>query len=294
MTDRKRSPARPRAARRAGFTAFLCAMGFLLFLFVMTPFLWLFVSSLSERRDLISVPLRFPPGPMSLARYAAVFGPGVGGIAKAFEYALFNSLIVAALVTAVGLVVGSLASYSFARLRFAFKDRLLYALLFTYMIPPIVIVLPLYVGISALGLLDRKATLVFVYLSMTIPFIVWVMRSYFGSISRSFEEAALIDGCSRLQTLRYIYVPMARPGLIATGILAFLLSWDEFFFSLIFTSSLAAKTIPVAIAEFTGKNTVDYGMISTGGVIASIPPLLIAVFFQKYIVMGMTGGGNKE
>jgi multiple sugar transport system permease protein len=267
--------------RRKGFTLFQCVMGFLLFLFVMVPFLWLLISSLSERRDLISLPLRFPPGHLSFARYAAVFAPGGEEIARAFK-------------SAVGLVVGALASYSFARLRFAFKEKLLYALLFTYMIPPIVIVLPLYVAISALGLLDRKVTLVFLYLSMTIPFVVWVMRSYFGSISKSFEEAALIDGCTRLQTLRYIYVPMARPGLIATGILAFLLSWDEFFFSLIFTSSLAAKTIPVAIAEFTGKNSVDYGMITTGGVIASIPPLLIAIFFQKYIVMGMTGGGNKE
>jgi len=281
-------------ARRRGFTVFQCAMGFLVLVFVMAPFVWLFISSLSERRDLISVPLHFPPGRMSFARYAAVFGPGGEEIARAFKYALFNSLIVASLVTVIGLVVGALASYAFARLRFALKEKLLYALLFTYMIPPIVIVLPLYVAINALGLLDKKVTLVFLYLSMTIPFIVWVMRNYFGSISRSYEEAALIDGCSRLQTLRYIYVPMARPGLIATGILAFLLSWDEFFFSLIFTSSLAAKTIPVAIAEFTGKNTVDYGMITTGGVIASIPPLLIAIFFQKYIVMGMTGGGNKE
>jgi multiple sugar transport system permease protein len=284
-----------RIRRRAAiFSAFQMLMGLLLLVFVLAPFAWLLVSSLSERRDLISVPLAFPPGRMSLERYAAIFGTEGNEIARAFKYALINSLVVACLVTAVGLFVGALASYAFARLRFLFKDKLLYALLFTYMIPPVVIVLPLYVAISGLGLLDRKATLVFLYLSMTIPFIVWVMRSYFGSISRSFEEAALIDGCTRLQTLRYVYVPMARPGLIATGILAFLLSWDEFFFSLIFTSSLAAKTIPVAIAEFTGKNAVDYGMITTGGVIASIPPLLIAIFFQRYIVMGMTGGGNKE
>jgi multiple sugar transport system permease protein len=276
------------------FAGFQMLMGLLLLLFVLAPFTWLLISSLSERRDLISLPLRFPPGRMSIDRYAAIFGSAGNEIARAFKYALLNSLVVASLVTAVGLVVGALASYAFARLRFIFKDKLLYALLFTYMIPPVVIVLPLYVAISGLGLLDKKVTLVFLYLSMTIPFIVWVMRSYFGSISKSFEDAALIDGCTRLQTLRYVYVPMARPGLIATGILAFLLSWDEFFFSLIFTSSLAAKTIPVAIAEFTGKNTVDYGMITTGGVIASIPPLLIAVFFQKYIVMGMTGGGNKE
>jgi len=269
-------------------------MGALLFVFIMAPFLWLLVSSLSERRDLISLPLRFPPGRLSLDRYIAVFGPSGVEIAKAFRYALWNSLVVATLVTAVGLAVGALASYAFARLRFIFRDKLLFALLFTYMIPPIVIVLPLYQAIHALGLLDRKVTLVFLYLSMTIPFIVWVMRSYFGSISKSYEEAALIDGCTRLQTLLHIYLPMARPGLIATGILAFLLSWDEFFMSLIFTSSLAAKTIPVAIAEFTGKNTVDYGMIATGGVIASIPPLIIAIFFQKYIVMGVSAGGNKE
>lgn len=174
------------SARRLRFAVFQCSMGFLLLVFVMAPFVWLFISSLSERRDLISLPLRFPPGRLSFDRYAAVFGPAGEEIARAFKYALFNSLVVALLVTAVGLVVGALASYAFARLRFAFKEKLLYALLFTYMIPPIVIVLPLYVAVSALGLLDRKVTLVFLYLSMTIPFIVWVMRNYFGSISRSF------------------------------------------------------------------------------------------------------------
>jgi multiple sugar transport system permease protein len=158
----------------------------------------------------------------------------------------------------------------------------------------VVIVVPLYLVINTLGLLDSKVTLVMLYLSMAVPFVVWVMQSYFGSIAKSFEEAALMDGCSRLQTLWHVYLPMAKPGMIATGILAFLLSWDEFFFSLIFTSTLNAKTIPVAIAEFTGKNTVDFGMIATGGVLASLPPLLITIFFQKQIVTGMTGGGNKE
>ncbi len=280
--------------RRLGYTVFQCAAGLVLLAFTMAPFVWLFISSISLRRDLITVPYRFEPANASLERYLAIFGTGGNDIARAFKFALLNSLIVAGLVTLVGLATGTLASYSFARLRFAFKDQLLYALLFTYMVPPVVIVIPLYVAINALGLLDRKVTLVFLYLSMTIPFIVWSTRSYFGSISKSFEEAALIDGCTRLQTLRYVYLPMARPGLVATAILAFIVAWDEFFFSLIFTSTLASKTMPVAIAEFSGKNSVDYGMITAGGVVASIPPLLIAVLFQKYIVMGMTGGGNKE
>ncbi len=103
-----------------------------------------------------------------------------------------------------------------------------------------------------------------------------------------------MDGATRLQTLLYIFLPIARPGAIATGILAFLMSWDEFFYSLIFTSSLSSKTMPVAIAEFNGKFTIDYGMISVAGILGSLIPVLITVVFQKYIVLGMTAGGVKE
>ena len=155
-------------------------------------------------------------------------------------------------------------------------------------------VIPMYLIFSQFGLLDKKSGLIVLYLSFILPFIIWVMQGFFGSISKSFEEAAEIDGASRLQTLIYIFMPIARPGAIATGILAFLMSWDEFFYSLVFTSSLNAKTMPVAIAEFNGKFTIDYGMISVAGVIASLIPVLITLFFQKYIVMGMTSGGVKE
>jgi multiple sugar transport system permease protein len=207
---------------------------------------------------------------------------------------MINSLIIAFSVTIIALFVGSLASYAIGRLNFRFRKQMLYLFLFTYMMPPVVIVIPLYVALNNLRLINTKSALVLLYLSMIIPFVTWVMRSYFASVSKAFDDAASIDGCSRLQSLWYIFLPIARPGLIATGILAFLAAWDEFFFALIFTSTLDAKTIPVAIAEFTGKNVVDYGMIATGGIIAVLPPLLIACFFQKYIVQGMTAGGIKE
>lgn len=171
---------------------------------------------------------------------------------------------------------------------------MIYLFLFTYMIPPIVIVIPLYLILSNLNMLNSKFTLVLLDATFIIPFVIWIMQSYFGSISKDFEEAAAIDGCNRFQTLWHVIVPIARPGFIATGILSFLMAWDEFFYALIFTSGPEAKTISVAIAEFSGRHLTDYGMTAAGGIIASIPPVLIAIIFQRYLITGMSGGGVKE
>jgi len=268
--------------------------GFLVLVFAMAPIAWLVITSISIHRNIISVPLRLIPPEVTFQRYGDVVANHDNDIAFAFRVAMGNSLIVAGAATIVSLVLGSLASYAFARLRFAFKGKIMYLILFTYMVPSVVVVMPLYLLLSKLGMLNSRPTLILLYLTMSLPFVIWVMQSYFGSLSRTFEEAASIEGCSRLQVLWHIYVPMARPGIIATAILSFLIAWDEFFFALVFTSTLAAKTIPVAIAEFSGKHYVDYEMIAMGGVIASLPPVLIAVIFQKYIVMGMTSGGIKE
>ena len=266
----------------------------LVLLFVVAPVAWMIVTSISIHRDIIAVPLKIVPRQATLSRYLDVFTNPENEIAHAFLVAMRNSLIVAGSVTVISLVIGTLASYAFARLAFAFKGKLLFLILFTYMIPSVVVVMPLYLMLSSLGVLNMKPTLVLLYLTMTLPFVIWVMQSYFGSLPRSFEESASLEGCNRLQVLWHIYFPLARPGIIATAILSFLIAWDEFFFALIFTSTLEAKTISVAIAEFSGKHYVDYEMIAAGGVIAALPPVLIAVIFQKYIVMGMTAGGIKE
>jgi multiple sugar transport system permease protein len=262
---------------------------------ILAPFAWMFVTSVSAQRDLTSVPPSISLADMSLDRYARILtSVSRSDVAYAFRIAMGNSIFVAVLVTAAALVFGSLAAYAFARLEFKGRGPLLLFMLFTYMAPPVVFVVPLYLVFQALGMLNSRMALVLLYSSFVIPFIVWVMRGFFASIARSYEDAAAIDGCTRLQALLYVFAPMARPGIVATGILAFLMAWDEFFMALIFTSNLAAKTIPVAIAEFNGKFSIDYGMISAGGVIASLPPVVIAIVFQKYIVMGMTSGGVKE
>jgi multiple sugar transport system permease protein len=269
--------------------------GVIVALGTLLPVAWMFITSITYPTDLTALPLKLIPTHITLERYLGIFtDSSLSSAAYVFRVSMGNSLIVAFFVTVISLVVGSTAAYAFARLRFRFKNSLMMLTLFTYMIPSVALVIPMYVILSQFGMLNKKSTLVVLYLSFIIPFIIWVMQGYFGAVSKSFEEAAMLDGCTRLQTLLYIFLPIARPGLISTGILAFLMSWDEFFLSLIFTSSTNAKTITVAIAEFNGKFTIDYGMISTAGILASLLPVLITLIFQRYIVMGMTAGGVKE
>ncbi len=270
-------------------------LGLLLAAVILAPIVWMFFTSIMYHKDLSAHPLSLVPRDVTFERYRQIFqNMNSSDAAFIFRRALYNSAIVAICVTALSLVIGSLAAYAFARLRFRGRDELMLLTLFTYMLPPVALVIPMYKMFKAAGLLDSKLGLIILYLSFIIPFIIWVMQGFFGGISKAYEEAAEIDGATRFQTLIYIFVPMARPGAIATGILAFLMSWDEFFLSLIFTSSLVSKTMTVAIAEFNGKFTIDYGMISAAGVIGSLIPVIITLVFQKYIVMGMTAGGVKE
>ena len=269
--------------------------GLLLAVVVLGPVIWMFLTSVMRPVDLTAKPLRLIPQTITFERFRQIFASAsASDPAYVFRIALKNSFLIAVSVTVLSLVVGTLAAYAFAHVRFRGKNALMLLILFTYMLPPAAMIIPLDRIYNQLGWLDKRWPLVILYLSFIVPFIIWVMQDFFGSISRSFEEAAQVDGATRLQTLLYIFLPIARPGAVATGILAFLMSWDEFFYSLIFTSSLASKTMPVAIAEFNGKFTIDYGMISVAGILGSLIPVLITVIFQKYIVLGMTAGGVKE
>ena len=283
------------SARKRRIMALQMFLGLLLAVMVLGPVVWMFLTSVMRPVDLTAKPLRLIPQTITFERFRQILASAsASDPAYVFRIALKNSFLIAVSVTILSLVVGTLAAYAFAHVRFRGKSALMLLILFTYMLPPAAMIIPLYRIYNQLGWLDKRWPLVILYLSFIVPFIIWVMQDFFGSISRSFEEAAQVDGATRLQTLLYIFLPIARPGAVATGILAFLMSWDEFFYSLIFTSSLASKTMPVAIAEFNGKFTIDYGMISVAGILGSLIPVLITVIFQKYIVLGMTAGGVKE
>ncbi len=260
---------------------------------ILAPPIWLFISSISSSAELLSVPVHWIPEAPTFDRYLQIIQGTGSESAAGFRQAMVNSLLVASFVTLVCISVGSLAAYSFARMGFAGHGNLIYLLLLSYTLPPLMLVIPLFRVMGDLKLTNTILGLVIIYSALLMPFAVWIMRSYFQTIPMDLEDAAMIDGCSRLHAFWRVILPISVPGIVATGLFCFLAAWEEFLIALIFTSSPAAKTIPVAIAEFTGRHAIDYGMMATGGVIAAIPPVLIALIFQRYLISGLASGAVK-
>ena len=257
---------------------------------VLAPLAWLLISSLASLRDLITKPLRWLPPSASLDRYAALLF-GVDG--RDFRFALRNSALVAAIATSVSLVVGIFAAYSLSRFHSRSRTGLLYLMLATYMTPPVAILLPVYLILGKMGLLNTVLGLALVYTSFLTPFLTWILKGFFDSIPPQLEEAAMIDGSSRIGSLVRIVLPLSLPGVITAVLFGVLLAWDEFLYALSYTSTTASKTLPVAISEFTARHAVDYGLMATGGIIAALPPVILALLLQKYLVAGLTAGGVK-
>ena len=267
----------------------------LVLVFIYMPVYWLIISSISTRAELLSVPIHWIPENPSLKNYISVLLPGsaTSEVARTFKITLRNSLEIASFVTLISLIVGSLAAYALVRIRFRFYEILLIGIISTRMIPEVSLVIPLYIAASRFRILNTPYVLIATYLCFSLPFAIWLIAAFFQTIPLELEDAARIDGCSRIRTLIQIILPVSAPGLVSTALFVFLLAWDEFFFALIFTSTVAAKTVPVAIAEFTGRYVVDVTAMMTGGVLAAIPPVVLALIFQRFIVSGLTAGAVK-
>jgi len=283
-----------RRPRRLARSALLYAGMVIALVVVVAPFGWLLISSVAAPVDLLAKPLHWIPEHVTFDRYVQLtIGSEPNDQAQGFRSALFNSTIIASSVTALSMVVGTVAAYAFARLHFPGRGWLILAFMATYMLPPIALILPLYQIMGALGLRDTPLALILIYSSFVTPFVIWIMRGYIQTISSDLDDAARVDGCSRLGALVRVIVPVSTPGLLSTALLAFLLAWDEFLYALILTSTNASKTLPVALNDFIGRFGLDFGLLATGGVIAALPPLVIALVFQRYIVAGLTTGGVK-
>ena len=265
-------------------------------IYVTAPYLWLVISSISTKSDLLEVPLRWFPKNPTLDNYMAILfnkGSSTTDASSQFLNGLKNSLIVASTVTILALILGVITSYAFARMHFRGRKTGVLSMLFFQMIPPVALIIPLYMIMYKLQLMDNMLSLIIVYLSFVLPFIIWTMRGYFSGLPNELEESARIDGCTRLRSFFVIVLPLTSSGLAATAIFAFIISWNEFFYALNFTTTANSKTLPVIITEFSSKHGADYIMTSTGGVIASLPPVLLALFFQKFILSGLTAGAVK-
>jgi multiple sugar transport system permease protein len=267
----------------------------LVLIFIYMPVYWLVNSSISTRSELLSIPIHWFPEKPTLQNYISVLLPGSAEteVARTFKITLRNSLVIATSVTIISLFVGSLAAYALVRIRFRFYEFLLIGIIGTRMIPEVSLVIPLYILAARFRILNTPYILIATYLCFSLPFAIWLIAAFFQTIPLELEDAARIDGCSRFRTLFQIIIPVSAPGLVSTALFVFLLAWDEFFFALIFTSTVAAKTVPVAIAEFTGRYVVDVTAMMTGGVLAAIPPVIMALIFQRYIVSGLTAGAVK-
>ena len=275
------------------YQLFIHATALVVSVVILAPFAWLIIASLSSQADLLKIPLSWIPSHLSFSRYSQIFTSSSGTIFANFRASLVNSLIIASATVAISITVGVFGAYAFARLRFRGQRASLLLFLSTYMVPPIALVIPLYLIMVRLHLLNTRIGLIIVYCTFATPFVLWIMGNYFQTIPRELEDAARIDGCTRIGALFRVILPLARPGLLSTMLFAFLIAWDEFLYALIFTSTTAAKTIPVAIAEFTGRYTTDFGLQAAGGILAAMPPVLIAVVFQRYIVGGLASGAVK-
>ena len=262
----------------------------LLTCFTLGPLVWLVLMSISSPSDLVQVPLHWWPSQIDFSRYRLLTDLSQDQ-GQRYLAALRNSVVAASGATLIALIIAVPAAYAFAR-RGA-SMALLFGFLATIMMPPITYVLPLYQVFGSFGMLNSLPTLVIVYAAMLLPFAIWLMKANLDVLPIEVELAAFMEGASTLYTLRRVVLPIALPAIAATAMLSFLVAWDEFFYALIFTSDMSAKTLPVTIADFAAGRVTDYGIIATVGVLATLPPALLAIFFQRFIVSGLVAGSVK-
>ena len=203
-----------------------------------------------------------------------------------------NSAIVACATTALALTLGSLAAYAIARLSVPGGNKLMLMVLATQMFPGIVLIIPLFILLSRANLIDTHIGLVIVYLSFVLPVVMWILKGFFESIPVQLERAAMVDGATTMQTFRLVVLPMSLPPLFAAGVFAFIESWNEFFYAVILTRT-QVKTVPIRISEFSGQYQTAFGEMIAAAMIASVPVIVMAIVFRKYILLGFSEGAVK-
>ena len=255
--------------------------------FTLFPLYWIVITSFKDPGSIFTMPLQYWPKKFSVENYVGLFRK------SSFGVYLANSLLVATISGAVVTVISMLSAYVLARFEFGGKTALVIAFLITQMIPAFIALGPLYMLMTNLGLVDSRGGLILVYIAMLIPFSTIMLRGFFENIPDTLEEAAMIDGCSRLGALFRVLVPVMLPGIAATFIFAFVSCWNELFLSVTLMNSDENKTIPTALNGFITSYNIDWGPMAAAAVLTIIPTLLMFAFASKYIVQGLTAGAVK-
>ncbi len=293
--SRPRTAAAPLARRRpfslgrfANRTIFYLLVAFI-FVYTLFPFYWAIISSLRPDGDILRVPTTYWPDNLYLDHYRYVFNNGE------FLRALRNSTVISLSTVLLALITGAASAYAMGRMRFRGRTIILYLILSMTMFPQIAILGSLFQVIRRLGLYDTIPALIFSYTTFTLPFTVWVLSNFFKAMPGELEESALVDGSTPFQAFYKILLPLALPGLVTTGLLAFIAAWNEFLFALTFTRAGGARTVQPTIASFTGNSQYEYpwGSIMAASVVVTVPLVLMVLIFQRKILGGLTAGAVK-
>ncbi|MEM9762453.1 MAG: carbohydrate ABC transporter permease [Pseudomonadota bacterium] len=268
--------------QRTGFAVLLAVI----VLIAVFPFYYAIISSFQAGSELFEVSYVAVP---DLSNYAAVFTE------QPFGRNILNSVVVAFVVVAVSLGLGVTAAFALARVHFRGRGLLLITILSVSMFPQVAVLSGMFELIRSLGLYNSLAGLILANMLLTLPFTVWVLTTFMRELPRELEDAAYMDGATPLQVIRYVFLPLLGPAMAATGLLAFIVAWNEFLFALTFTLSNEMRTVPVAIALITGASTYElpWGNIMAASVIVTVPLIALVLVFQRRIVAGLTAGAVK-
>jgi multiple sugar transport system permease protein len=254
---------------------------------VLFPIYWMLLTGIRPSSEIYKVDIKLWTDHPTLANVRNLFA------VTPFPIQLRNSVIVAVVAVSLAVVVASLAGYSLSRLQFPGRDFMASAVFFAYLIPGTMTLIPLYVFLSRVGLLNSLYCLIIAYLSGSLPFSIWMLKGYFTTIPTELEHAALIDGCTRLQALYKVILPLAAPGIVSCAIFTFTLSWNQYMLPMIFNNSEKLWTLPVGLAGLVYGDVFLWGEIMSGSFLMSIPVLLLYIFGQRFVVTGLTAGAVK-
>lgn len=262
-----------------------------IFLYIVFPFYWAFVSSITPDNELFTSPTHYWPANPTTRHYEEVFSN------NDFLVALRNSTIVAASTTILALFIGTVGAYALGRFRFRGRLPVMYLILSMTMFPAIAILGSLFDLIRRFGLYNQLPALIITYLVFTLPFTVWVLTSFFQALPKELEEAAYVDGASPLETLYKVMLPLIAPGLVTTGLLAFINAWNEFLFAVSFVQTPDRRTVPLAIFLFNtatgGGFEIPWGTIMAATIVVTVPLIVLVLIFQNRIISGLTAGAVK-
>ncbi|GIQ70091.1 carbohydrate ABC transporter permease [Xylanibacillus composti] len=259
----------------------------LLSLFVLVPLLWIVSTSFKPAGEVFSIPPVWVPEDPTVGNYEKVLTES--SIPRYF----MNSLLVGLLTTFIALLLGGAAGYGFARYKFRGNNSMSLFMLISQMLPLTVLMIPIYFMMVHFGLLDSVPGLAIAHLILVLPVVTWMCRSYFASVPKEIEESAQIDGCTHLGALFRVILPIVAPGLAATAIYAFIMSWNEFVLASILTLSDKSRTLPIGLTEFSSSFNVDWGSTMAASMLISVPVIVFFLWLQKYFVEGLGQGAVK-